>query len=169
MDMIGKVLRRVRKNHGLEHATVTVLMEKGVRPPMGGYSTPGGFFIFSKASEGLVSESVIQAYSRMAAGEHDLAVSPYCGTNLATGMLLGSFLFGRMMGKRSARGKLLRLPVALVAFGLGMALGRPVGNALQRRFTTLGDVSDGEVLGISSFGIGPFSIQRVRTRYSDLG
>ena len=38
----------VRKNHGLEHATVSLLLERGTSAPMGGYSVPGGFIIWGE-------------------------------------------------------------------------------------------------------------------------
>ena len=40
--MIQETLRRVRRNHALEHATVTLMLEEGVGGPLGGYSTPWG-------------------------------------------------------------------------------------------------------------------------------
>ena len=93
-------IRRVRQNHGLEHATVTVLLERGVRPPLGGYSTAGGFFIFGRASSETVSDAVYEALARMKEGQKELAVSPYCGTNLATGALLAGLLTTAILGRR---------------------------------------------------------------------
>ena len=49
-QLVGDTVRRVRQNHALEHATIAVLQESGVRLPLAGYSTSGGFFIFGKAS-----------------------------------------------------------------------------------------------------------------------
>ena len=40
----------VRRNHAIEHATVTLMLERGMRVPMGGYSISPGFIIWSRAS-----------------------------------------------------------------------------------------------------------------------
>ena len=69
--MLSELLKKVRRNHGLEHATVAILLEKGVRPPMGGYSVPGGFFIFGRIPTELVSEAVTEAFDRMSSGQRD--------------------------------------------------------------------------------------------------
>ena len=37
---------RVRSNHALEHATLHVLQEKGIKTQLGGISDVGGFWIF---------------------------------------------------------------------------------------------------------------------------
>ena len=78
---------------------MTILLENGVRPPMGGYSVPSGFFIFGRVSRDSLIGAVDQAYRRMSDGEGQLAISPYCGTNLATGAIIGN-LAANVMLKR---------------------------------------------------------------------
>ena len=79
----------VRKNHALEHATVAVLLERGVSPPLGGYSLPNGFIIWAKAAPGDVSNAAHEALQLLEEGHSDLAVSSYCGTNFVAAALLG--------------------------------------------------------------------------------
>ena len=99
------IVKAVRRNHGIEHGTVTVLLEQGFSPPMGGNATPSGFYIYSGASADKVEAAAMEALSRMAAGEGELAVSPYCGTNLVVSALVaavGAYLAARVSGSRRA-------------------------------------------------------------------
>ena len=162
--MIGHVVRRVRQNHGLEHATVAVLLEEGVRPPLGGYSTPGGFFIFSRAPTEVVTQAAYLALDRMKEGQRELAISPYCGTNLVTGAVLAGLVSSIIMGRRE--GRLRRLPTAAVAILGATLVSRPLGMALQRRATTLADVADLEIISVRRHwlpGVGSHKLHRIDT------
>ena len=161
-------VRRVRQNHALEHAAVSLLLSRGVTPPLGGYSAPGGFLIFGRASTGLVTEAVRDAAERLRSGQRELAVSPHCGTNLVIGALLARFLSTTIAGReRDRRGRRL---VAMVASIVGATLlSRPLGGVLQRRYTTLADLSDLEVAGVGRLWTskaGRFALHWVRTERS---
>lgn len=162
--MIFDAIKRVRKNHALEHAAVTLLLERGIRPPLGGYSSPGGFWLFTRASAETVEEVVSEAFNRLKGGEAELAVSPYCGTNLATGMMLAAFVSSLIMGRRKGKRRMLRAPFAVAGAAVGMVWGKRLGNDLQRRYTTLADLGDLEVSAIRRVWPLPFSIYRVDTR-----
>ena len=163
--MLKKIVDRVRKNHGIEHGTVTILLEEGARPPLGGYSVPGGFFVFGKIPRETLTDAVSRAHSRMIGGDSELAISPYCGTNLATGALIGNLMAKILFKKAPAktRGALIGLATVVGAF----TLGRPIGILLQRKFTVLSEVRDVEVVNISSFSIGSFTFYKVSTRFDD--
>ena len=155
------MVRRTRQNHGLEHATVAILMGRGMRPPLGGYSTAGGFFIFGRATTDDVASAAGDALVRMKAGQRELAVSPYCGTNLATGVLLAALISAVIM--RRSRNRARRVPAAILA-AIGATLwGRPLGQVLQRHFTTLADVDDLHITGIRRLLAGRFTLHRVST------
>ena len=145
--MIQDTLGLVRRNHALEHATVTLMLEEGVRGPLGGYSTPWGFFIIGKLSTEQLTRIVNEALERLDAGYSEMAISPHCGTNMAVAALFSGALTRLALGKRR-RGRWKRLPLALGAVVVGALLSRPVGNALQRRFTTLSDMNGLEVVSI---------------------
>ena len=155
------VVNGVRRNHGIEHGTVAVLLEQGVSPPMGGNATPGGFFIYSKASTGQVEAAAREALARMEEGESDLAVSPYCGTNLVVSAVVAagvSYLAARLSG--SSRPTFSALLWGALASAV---LARPLGALLQRHCTTLPDVEGVEIVSVTGYRIGPLVVQRVET------
>ena len=145
--MIKDTIGLVRRNHALEHATVTLMLEEGVRGPLGGYSTPWGFFIIGRLSTEQLMDIVNKALEGLDAGHSEMAISPHCGTNMAVAALFSGALTRLVLGKRR-RGRWKRLPLVLAAVVVGALLSRPVGNALQRRFTTLSDMNGLEVVSI---------------------
>jgi len=160
--MIRKGIAKIRMNHALEHASIAVLLEQGFRPPLGGYSVPHGFVVFARASTERVRCAVHDAHDRLARGQHDLAVSPYCGTNLVTGALLAGVLTSVIMGRRGRQAA--RVPVAAAAIVGATLLSRPLGNQLQRRFTTLAEVQNLVVVDVRPLWSGLGGVHLVRTR-----
>ena len=160
--MLRDAISRVRRNHALEHATVSVLLAGDMRPPLGGYSTTGGFFVIGSTTLEDVSEAAGEALSRLKDGERELAVSPFCGTNLATAALLAGAVATLVMGRSDKR--LQRLPTAGMAIVAATMLARPIGNALQRRYTTLSDAREVEINGVRRVWAGPLTVHRVSTR-----
>ena len=94
-------------------------------------------------------------------GHRELAVSPYCGTNLATGALLAALISAIIM-RRSRNGARRVRAAALAAIGAAIG-GRPLGQVLQRHFTTLADVDDLRITGIRRLLAGRFTLHRVST------
>src|SRR5438045_4994676 len=86
----GEILfgRRIRQNHALEHATITVL--SGMVPDLSisARSSSNGFIIFGDVDLGLLRRALDEALRRLQAGEASLAIHPNCGTNLAVGVSL---------------------------------------------------------------------------------
>ena len=91
--MIASTIRHVRQNHALEHATVAMLLEGGIRPPLGGYSTPGGFFIFGRAPTDVVTQAATEALLRLTEGQRSLAVSASLRHEPGHGRLAGPDCF----------------------------------------------------------------------------
>ena len=155
------LVRRVRQNHAIEHGTIAVLLERGKRTPLAGYSTTRGFFIYGDVSTEEVVSAAEQALERMLGGERGLAVSPYCGTNMAVGVLLSAAVVSLVMGRsRRRRG---RLPMLALGVAGSLWLRRPVGGAVQRHLTTLSDVEDVSIDGARRIQLGRHSIHVVST------
>lgn len=151
--MPSDILSRIRRNHGLEHATIHMLSEKHRNFSAQGNSDHRGFRlnIYGPIGEEDVSTAVETAYRRMKAGEHDLAVHPNCGTVLLTtatlATLAGQATFGleRLRQRGSAkRGSVLfnALPSAILAVVAALIVSRPLGVRLQAKYTTEGDLGE---------------------------
>ena len=163
-QLIRDTLRRVRRNHALEHATVTLMLEEGVQGPLGGYSTPWGFFIIGNLSTEQLTRIVDDALGSLNAGRSEMAISPHCGTNMAVAALLSGTLTRLVLGRRK-QGRWKRLPLVLVAVVAGALLSKPIGNAIQRRYTTLSDMDGLEVIEVSKAWPGEAPrLHRVKTR-----
>ena len=155
------LLDNVRRNHAIEHATVTLLLERGARAPMGGYSLSPGFVIWSRASLEEVSLAARDALDLLNAGESDLAISPYCGTNIVTYAVVGALAARIFAGSKKNFWSVLRGAVAaLVAAAI---LGRPLGRLIQRHFTTLPNVTGVELVEIRELFKNPVTIVWVST------
>ena len=164
MDL--RAIDRIRRNHAIEHGTVAVLLERGARPPLGGYGMPGGFLIYGKLSTEDVSSAAAEALSRMQGGERELAVSPFCGTNLLVGALLMALVM-RIAGKVSKQ-RAGRVPLVVLGVLGSLWLRRPAGAVVQRRLTTLSDVDDVEIIGTKRYQLAGRTLHRIRTRDSSV-
>lgn len=138
-------IRRVRQNHAVEHATVTILMARDrTLSLVGGRSDHRGFYIYGAVDTASLEAAAREALLRLQQGEAGLAIHPNCGTNLvSSGTLAGLAAFSATaLGRRQRASVLEQVPAAILAATAGLLLGRPVGMRLQRRVTTLADVKD---------------------------
>jgi Domain of unknown function (DUF6391) len=159
------ILSRIRRNHGLEHATITLLSQRFPYRRMAGYSFPGGFFLLGDVPTEEVREVVAQALSRMNNGERHLAIHPNCGTNYAvSGLLAGTLAWLGMAGTKSKRSQFERLPLVIVLATLGFMVSAPLGPKVQEYITTSGDPQGLAVVDIFPVRFGRFSIHRVITK-----
>jgi hypothetical protein len=130
------LILETRRNHALEHATLHV-MAQTLPIPMAGHSNPTGFFILADVSTEQLAAAATQAWTRLNAGEYDLAIHPGCGTNLATTVGLAStFAWLPLRGRKSTLTRLALAPLALLFAALGFALARHLGPSLQQHVTT---------------------------------
>jgi len=159
------VISRLRRNHGLEHATITILSQRFPNRPLAGYSIPGGFFLLGDVPTEQVREAVVEALARMYNGERELAVHPNCGTNtVVSGFIAGGLAWLGMAGARSKRDKVERLPLVLSLAVLGFIISQPLGPKVQAAITTSGDPQGLSVVDIFPLRIGGFSLHRVITQ-----
>lgn len=140
-------IRRTRRNHALEHATVHMLQRKHKNLRVSGVSTSFGFVLFHNVSADAVDAAAQDALKRLKKGESALAIHPNCGTNLVTtGALATLVAVVLWWGKRPlTRG---RLNLTLTGMILALMLGQPLGMDIQKNFTTEGDPGDLEIFSV---------------------
>jgi len=130
------LILETRRNHALEHATLHVLAETH-NQNMAGHSNPTGFFLLGDLTTEDVTAAATEAWTRLNAGEYELAVHPGCGTNLATNVVLAStFGWLPLRGRKSTLGRLAVIPLAVLLAAIGISLARPLGPKLQEHITT---------------------------------
>jgi hypothetical protein len=159
------ILSRIRRNHGLEHATLSLLAQRFPNHRMAGYSYPGGFFLLGDVPTEHVREVVVEALARMNNGEKSLAFHPNCGTNyVVSGILAGTLAWLGMVGARSKRDRFERLPLVIILATLGLIFSAPLGLKVQEYVTTCGDPQGLSVVDIFPIRFGQFSLHRVITQ-----
>lgn len=157
-------ISRLRRNHGLEHATIHVLSRSQPRVATAGYSNPGGFWLLGELSTEAVQAAVMEALRRLQAGERQLAIHPNCGTNLVTaGMAAGLGSALALGTARDDRQRLERLPLAFVLASAGLLLARPLGTRLQQYVTTSGDPGRLHITRIQRSQLGTRTLHRIDT------
>jgi len=162
--MFAWLIGSVRRNHALEHATISVLASKlGHDVRLVGRATRNGFYLYGDVPGDRVQESTIEALGRLRRGEAHLAISPMCGTNLAVAGILAGVSSLLALGNRS---RLERLPNVLLASMSAVLVAQPLGRLVQKHVTTSPDLSDTEVVGIRQGGRGPGRFHRVETQRS---
>lgn len=155
---------KTKRNHGLEHASITLLLgDMAPNKPMAGYSIPAGFFVLGDVTTDQVTAASTEALNRMKQGEADLAVSPFCGTNIVVGAGLTTMaaLAGYGLGGRGLRG--LNRAFSNAVFAL--VASRPVGRYVQSRYTTSGDVRDMSIKSIRRYNLGNLTVHWVATAF----
>jgi hypothetical protein len=159
------ILSRIRRNHGLEHATLNILALQFPHRRLSGLSFPGGFFILGEIPSEDLREAVIQALVRMDNGERHLAIHAQCGTNyVASGFIAGLLTWLGMIGVKSKRDRLERLPLLITLATLGFIASQPLGPLLQQRLTTSGDPQGMSVVDVFPIQFGQIALHRVTTQ-----
>jgi len=154
-----------RRNHGMEHATLNILMQNFPYRRLAGYSFPGGFFILGDIPTVALREAVIQALARMNNGERYLAIHPNCGTNfLTSGFIVGLLAWLGLAGARSQRDKVERLPLVVALVTLGLIASQPLGPMVQKQVTTSGDPQGLSIVDIFPIRFGRITLHRVITK-----
>jgi hypothetical protein len=160
------VLSRIRRNHGLEHATIHILSARHPRTTLIGRSDSAGFYLYGNVGPEEVRIAADQALARLRAGEHALALHPNCGTNLLTaGVLAGTASFASLLGTRRDRwqDRWERFPLAVLGSVFALIVARPLGMALQRHVTTQGDPGGLEITSVEPVRAGAPGLLRVLT------
>lgn len=137
---------RIRRNHGIEHATVHVLTEWDATLSVVGRADAEGFNIYGDIDMETLGSATQEALRRMNNGQGHLAVHPRCGTQLVVmGLVTGLAAFFAL-GRRP---RLSKLPDAILATTFGALVAQPLGLAVQRSITTSPDVANARFVGIT--------------------
>ncbi len=160
------MISHIRRNHGLEHATLHTLALKLPHTMLMGHSDVGGFWIIGDVSSEMLHAAVQEAIARLRAGERQLAVHPNCGTNYVTaGTLAGLAGAAAMLGSgKRVQDKLTRLPFAAAMATIALLISQPLGLLLQANVTTSGDPGSLEVISITHRQQGHLTAHRIQTR-----
>lgn len=159
-------ISRIRRNHGLEHATIHILSRQHPGRSLAGHSDAGGFWLLGEVSEEDINAAANQALRRMRAGEHRLAVHPNCGTNFVTSGIAAGIAGAVAMIGVGERGKdkLERLPMAAMLATFALILAQPLGYQVQQKITTSGNPGALEIVDIRSGQRRGMHTHRVTTR-----
>ena len=164
--MLGRFLGDVRRNHALEHATVSLLISKlGPDLRLIGRATGDGFFIYGDVPSALLADCAREGLTRLQRGEAFWAVTPLCGTNIATAGVLASLSTLAVLGTDAGRKG--RLGNAILAGMFAVAVAQPLGRLIQQHLTTSPDLAGTEILSVERRGSGRY--HKVKTRRAPAG
>jgi hypothetical protein len=151
-------LSRVRRNHGIEHATVHVLTARDPSLRLVGRADSSGFNIYGEIPTDELESAAREALERLQRGERMLAVHPRCGTNLVAAGLLTGMAAALALGRRPS---LRRIPDAILATTLAAFVAQPLGMTLQEHVTTSPDAEGAHIAGIRQDRMGRLKVQHV--------
>lgn len=153
------VISTIRRNHGLEHATIHVLTSRYPRVSMVGHATVNGFNLYGEVETAQVESAANEALARIRAGESRLVIHPNCGTNFATaGMVAGLAAWLASMG----RGGVNKLPRMMLASTVGLLFAMPLGLSVQEYITTSALVGAAAILGVTRGRRGNLTMHSVK-------
>ncbi len=153
-----KPISTIRRNHGIEHATVHVLTSWDANIQLVGRADTTGFNIYGNVPSDMLEKACKEALDRMKNGEGHLAVHRGCGTQIVVGGLLTGLAAAMSMGRRP---KLSKLPDVILATTLAAFVSQPLGLQVQERITTSPDVQNAHFASITKHKIGTLEYQHV--------
>ena len=132
--MLKEIIDRIRRNHGLEHATVALMLARQGPMQIVGRSDHGGFYIYANIETEQLRSYAEEALVRLQRGEDHLAVSPMCGTNIAVAGVLAGFT--SYLALRSHDGHADGITRAVLASLVSVVASQPLGRLVQKYVTT---------------------------------
>jgi hypothetical protein len=158
--MLKRFVNAVRRNHALEHATITLMLARQGPMRVVGRASTDGYYVYANVTRERLEEFAHEALARLQRGESGLAVSPLCGTNLAVaGVLAGAASYIALMDRR---GGLDAMGRAITAALVAMLAAQPVGRLVQKYYTTSPDLDGIRIVSVDAIGSGN-TLHKVRT------
>jgi hypothetical protein len=162
--MLKRLINSVRRNHALEHATISILLNRLGPMRLVGRAVSDGFYIYGDVPTERLREYADEALSRLQRGEAHLAVSPLCGTNIAVaGVLAG---LGSYVALGSGPRRVGGVSGAIVAAMFAVLAAQPVGRLIQKHYTTSPDLDGVLIVSVTPLGKRLFRVHKVRTAAS---
>ncbi|MBN1488162.1 MAG: hypothetical protein JW981_11020 [Anaerolineae bacterium] len=149
--MIINLIRRIRRNHSIEHATITLLGHQYPQAAVFGLSGPFGFTLYTSLSAEEVIPIVQEAIKQLKAGRESLRIHPNCGTNLvttATLTTLAALLGLKDYGKAKLGARIESFINAVALSAVALVASRPLGRWIQTHVTTESNLEGAEVMAI---------------------
>ncbi len=132
----------LRKNHGLEHATVNILEKDYGYTRLAGYAKEDGFYIIGVNNLWQVEEAARKGLQLMQSGYHDLAIHKNCGTSMTVANFISAILFLILLFY-TGHFSIINMLIAILIANL---LGPFFGQLVQKYFTTTSEVEDMEIV-----------------------
>jgi hypothetical protein len=152
--------QRLRQNHGIEHATLTILSQKQPGLQLVARTDLAGFIVYGEVNAGDLWAAADEALARLRAGESGLAVHANCGTNLVAAGTLSAM--GALLAAAGRKRTLWeRVPSAILGATCALLLAAPAGRWLQANVTTSADVDGAAVTSVERLGSSPVPRHRV--------
>ncbi len=140
---------RTRRNHGLEHATITLITNKMPQLRLAGRSTSKGFYVYGDVDTNLLTQTANEAIQRLKSGDAYLAVHPQCGTNLVAGGLIAGLATFLSVASDQRRGRTQpSLSKMALLSTVALLASRPAGHYLQEHVTTSPDIRDMRIASV---------------------
>lgn len=139
IQTLSLLIQRTRQHHAIEHAAIHLLTARHRDRRFSGLSDPLGFTLLANVEQAQVQRAVTDAMMRLQAGQHDLAIHPNCGTNLAVTALFVSV--AGLLGASGGRGLAEKFSTTLILVLGALLLSKPLGFRVQA-YTTLAQITD---------------------------
>ena len=159
--MVKRLVNSVRRNHALEHATISVLLSRDGPMRVIGRASTDGFYIYGSIPTDRLREFADEALARLQRGESHLAVSPLCGTNIAVAGILAGLASYAALGTR--RRPLEGLSRAIMGAIVAVIAAQPLGRLIQKHYTTSADVDGLRIVSVEPVGGRIAGVHKVRT------
>ena len=144
--MLKGVVDATRRNHALEHGTVSILLGRtGPNLRLVGRAVSDGFYIYGRVPTEALASCAEEALARFKQGEGSLAVTPLCGSNIAVAAVLAGIFSMLAMGDER---RFDRLPNVFSAAMMGIVLSQPIGRLVQKHITTRPDLEGVRIVGV---------------------
>lgn len=149
----------LRRNHGVEHATMHLLSQRQPYLNAVARSSLDGFYLYGNVDTKTLADTATEALGRLQAGQTELAIHPRCGTNIVVAGLLAGLATFLAVGR--SRPRLSNLPRFFLAATLAVIIAQPLGLLVQEHITTSAEVSGLRVAEVTRQGVGRLTIHRV--------